>query len=1181
MRLSWIIALAVSIVLETACASFGGATHDRAMASQRTARELYLGDWAGSVEAAQAAVTVAPEETDVASFIVGEALYLAGDHEESFPHLLRALRGRDPLAALAALYIIRDLYVSRRIAGDIAATRPACANDLCRAVITAEAWEWARVMKRPWDERRIRRDLHHPHIARLFRASGGAAFRDLAATTPEEEAYLAGAPFPTVDMRVVTLDEAGPSLNLRNYFSPIGNAVFFAASELSIPEDGPVTILPYITVPFRLYVDGKLVMERDADRFSLGLIAASARLTLAKGKHSILLKLAPYLSEDAVFSVSFHNDGAAIPETDGDDPSAPKTGDDLFALHLRLLVRDLLYGDVGVPQWEDAYASSDGSRSPALLFQAARAYRRSGDEQRAASVLSFIAGSFPDLILIKSELIDVYRNLGDDDGARRVIASEEGRDRTELPWLLRRGDIYYEKKWYAADIANAEELVDRYRNHPVAYYYLSDSWQGIGNIAKAAAVRQKAVRILPDYQPTLSRLADLYREMGRLSELIATLRHLLELDPHHLGFNRMLGEAYLADGRWDRALQTFQRAIERNPEAAELWALAGDAAMLVGECDTAVAAFRRAWELAPESREYAERLDSVGETASDLFGRYALSDAAVDEKIAAYRKAIEKYPQKYAIIYDEGVQHLHYSGSVRSRFRMTIALNNEEGVREFATVANYGRVVSARVVKPDGAVIPSWRADAKNIYFLETAPGDVIDFVIESLQGPRSWLGGTDFRWFFASEGVYNLHSRLVIFAPKDLKLLFHLQGPAVRTGSEEKDGVAFVFETRDTYQPSREEAMPPFVDEAPLLAYTTVPSWDDFSRWQAVFIRQQTEHSSEIERQVMALVQGKDADGRVQALRDWVARAIGYLSDDRGIDKVKPEKTTAVFTQRSGDCKDKALLLKLMLSYAGIESRYALVKSRAGGAMMRGLPSMQFDHAVVYIPPQEGIATGYFVDPTASYDHYRALNPEIEGTDAFVIDESTGRYEFVPLLSGLTASVALELSADGAAKLTLTGAAASNGRFRHASDGDPFSYFSSLIARIAGAPVTVSQCTLSSDAYDEPLEVTCAAQPFVPALAAALFGKLVEPSERRYPALLGDRVGRWKVTVRGVAGPETAQSVQSDIFEWRAVPLEGGGVEMTIDLRRTRIEPADYAAFRAAVAAVMEKERAIKGGQP
>lgn len=1181
MRFSWILALTASIVLETACASFGGAARDRAMEFQRTAREMYLADWVKAVEAAQAAVELAPDDTETASFIAGEALYLAGDHEAAFPHLLRALRGRDPLAALAALHLIRDLYVSRRIAGDIAATRPACANDLCRAVIAAEAWEWARVMKRPLDERRIRAELHNPHVLRLFRAGGAAAFRDLSAMTPEEEAYVAGAPFPTTDMRIVAIEESGPSLNLRNYFSPIGNAVFFAAGELSIPEDGPVTVLPYITVPFRLYVDGKLVMERDADRFSLGLIAASARLTLTKGKHSVLLKLAPYLSEDAIFSVSFHNDGATMPETDSDDPSAPKDGDDLFALHLRLMARDLLYGDIGVPQWEDAYASSDGSRSPALLFQAARAYRRSGDEQRAASLLSFLSGSFPDLILIKSELIDIYRNLGDDDGARRVIASEDGHDRPELPWLLRRGDIYYEKKWYAADIANAEDLTDRYRDHPVAYYYLSDSWQGLGNIAKAAAVRQKAVRILPGYQPTLSRLADLYREMGKLPELIATLRTLLEIDPHHLGFNRMLGEAYLADGRWGRALPTFQRAIERNPESAELWALAGDAAMLVGERDTAVTAFRRAWELAPESREYAERLDSVGETASDFFARYALPDTAVDEKIGAYRKVRDKYPQKYAIVYDEGLQHLHYSGSVRSRFRMTIALNNEEGVREFATVANYGRVVSARVVKPDGAVIPAWRADAKNIYFLETAPGDVIDFVIESLQGPRSWLGGTDFRWFFASEGVYNLHSRLVLLAPKDFKLLFHLQGPATRTETEEQDGAAFVFETRDTYQPSREEAMPPFMDEAPFLAYTTVPSWDDFSRWQAVFIRQQTENSAEIERQVMALVQGKNADGRVQALRDWVARAIGYLSDDRGIDKVKPEKTTAVFTQRSGDCKDKALLLKLMLSYAGIESRYALVKSRAGGALMRGLPSMQFDHAVVYIPPQEGVATGYFVDPTASYDHYRALNPEIEGADAFVVHETTGRYEFVPLLSGLTASVALDIGADGAAKLTLTGAAASNGRFRHASDGDPFSYFSSLIARMAGAPVAVSQCTLSSDAYAEPLEVTCAARPFIPALAGALFGKLVEPSERRYAALLGDRVGRWKVTVRGVAAPDAVWTVQNDLFEWRAVPLEGGGVEMTIDLRRTRIEPAEYAAFRAAVATVMEKERALKGVQP
>ncbi|HOW50826.1 MAG TPA: tetratricopeptide repeat protein [bacterium] len=1176
------------IALElSGCAFFGGVSRETAQAEVRLLeqqmRDAYFSDWDAAVKSARAVLERETEGADVAQFIVGESLYLAGDHEAATPYLLAALRGRDTLAALAALQLIRDLYVSRPLAIELSRVDPSCVAALCRAVISSESLEWARATKRPWDARRQEEQLRHWSAFRLFRAADSSAFRDLAAVSAEENAYIAGTPLNPLDARAVELPDGLSAFDLRNYFFPVRNAVFFAAGEISLPEEATVTILPYITVPFRLYVDGKVVLERDADRLSVGLISGVARIDLAKGKHTILLKLAPYLSDDGYASLLFFNDGEEDQPSRDDDITATREGDDRLSAYLRLLARELLYADAGIADWEGFYASVNGSRSPGPLFHTARNYRRAGNDQSAGSILSFVARERPDLILIKSDLIEVYQDMGDDAALRRVVESEEGRERTELPWLLRMADLYFAKKWYAADIANAETLVQRYEDHPVAYYYSSDSWHAMGDIGKAARIRQKAVRLMPGYQPTLSRLAELYRESGDLSGIMRVVKQLVELDPHNIDHQRMLAEAYISDANWGKAARILRGALERNPEAADLWVRLGDALLLDGDKPAATIAFRRAYDLSPESQDYADRLDSVGAaTAADLFIKQALADPAVDQKIAAFRKEAAKYPQKYTIIYDEGIQQIHYSGSVRSRFRMTIALNNDEGVREFSTVANYGRVLSARVVKLDGTSIPGWRADAANLYFLDTMPGDVIDFVMESSEGPRSWLGGTDFRWFFASEGVYNLHSRIVLRSPKDMPMLFHVRGPATETKADDADGVIRSFESFGLHQAPREEEMPPMVDELPMFSYTTVRSWDDLGRWQALFIRQQSDPSPDIERRVMDITQGiADPEKRVEVIRDWVARQVRYLSDDNGIDKVKPERTSRTFTEKAGDCKDKALLLKLMLEYAGIESRYALAKSLRFGSVIQELPSMQFDHALVYIPPQTGIPAGYFVDATSSYDHYRGINPELEKTAAFVVEEQKGGHAFVTVASGLQNTVSLTIKEDGAAQLSLTGSAASNGRYRFASDSDPFAYFSTLISKMAGAPVAVGQCALSGDQYAEPLVVACVAQPFFPALATTVLGRLAEAQERRYDIQLSDRISLWDARVSGIAVPPAPVTMENEFFVWRIAPDDGGALRATLELRAPAISSKDYPAFRAAAAAVIEQENKLRGTAP
>ncbi len=1176
--------IAILVTSVAGCALFGGPSREELSADSRNAaqhiRDAYFFDWPAAVEMGRKELDRYPDGAPLIQFVVGEALYLAGKQDEAFPHLLAAVEGEDSLVALAALHLVRDLYVSRPVALDLAAVRPRCDTMLCRGTIASESLEWARAAMRSWDRRRIERNVFWPREWRLFRAGGSDAFRDLEELSPEEEEYRRGNSFaPPSSARRIEMPDTVSAFDLRNHFSPVRNSVFFAFAVMTVTQEEPVVVLPYITVPYRLYIDGAVVLERDADRLTAGVLSGAASIRLSKGSHTILLKLAPYLSDEGYVSLHFYRDDTPFLQA-GADIAEPRDTDSRMEAYLRLLARDLLFGDVRLGDWEEWYASADGSRAPAPLLWTARAYRREGNGQGAASLLSFLAKEWPDLVLVKGDLLENCQDIGDDTCVREVMSAEGG-DRKELVWLLRLSDVYYAKKWYAKDLGIAERLVKEYDRHPVSYYYLSDAWRGLGDPARAARIRHRAVALIPAYQPTWSRLAELYRETGDLPALIRTARRLLEIDPYNLEYRRTLGEAYLADESWGKAEREFRAALAQNPESAAIWARLGDVLALDGRVGEAVAAFRRAYDLAPEEGEYAERLDAFDAGDQGFFAANALDTAAIDGKIAAFRRAAAEYPQKYTIVYDEGLRQVYYNGSSRSRFRLVISLNTAEGVREFATVANYGRVLSARVVKPDGRSLPSWRADAETLYFLDTGPGDVIDFTIESLEGPRSWLGGTDFRWFFATEGVFNLHSRLVLRFPADAPVTFFVRGPVTRAERKAGDAKEISFETTGLHQPSAEPGMPPLTDVLPTVSYTTVPSWGDFARWQALFVREQQEESGAIRRFTESLIApANEPLARIRILRDWVARQVRYLFDDRGIAKIRPGPVEKTFVEKAGDCKDKALLLKVMLHYAGIEARYALAKSASSGMFLSDLPSMQFDHALVFVPPQEGIAEGFFLDATAAYDHFRGVNPFLVGTTAFVVDETQSAYRFETVSGPVESAVSLAVGAENRVRIRLSGGAASTARYRFAADGDPFAYFGELVTRVAGKPVSVTQCTLLNGQYDEPLEAECTVVPFVPALVSAILGKLAEPQERKYPLLLSDRILHWEISVRGLSASFQPISVDNDFFQWRVVN-EGDAFTTMLRLKTITIPTERYGLFREAVGESITAENRMRGMMP
>jgi hypothetical protein len=97
------------------------------------------------------------------------------------------------------------------------------------------------------------------------------------------------------------------------------------------------------------------------------------------------------------------------------------------------------------------------------------------------------------------------------------------------------------------------------------------------------------------------------------------------------------------------------------------------------------------------------------------------------------------------------------------------------------------------------------------------------------------------------------------------------------------------------------------------------------------------------------------DELGKVRALYDFASRKVRYVAIFLGDGGFRPHPAKDVFSNRFGDCKDKATLLVSMLKHLGITAYPALLGTRGGIEAHPEMPSAySFNHVIVAYPVPE-----------------------------------------------------------------------------------------------------------------------------------------------------------------------------------------------------------------------------------
>ncbi len=206
-------------------------------------------------------------------------------------------------------------------------------------------------------------------------------------------------------------------------------------------------------------------------------------------------------------------------------------------------------------------------------------------------------------------------------------------------------------------------------------------------------------------------------------------------------------------------------------------------------------------------------------------------------------------------------------------------------------------------------------------------------------------------------EKRYDLH------LPKDKPVQFKVyNGTLFCSQNFDSTHVNYSWWLRDVPALKREPHMPNLSDVVTKLVLTTVPSWEEKSRWFASIHDTIFNDNEAIRRKVRGITKGLKGDlDKVRALQHWAAQEIRYS----GISMGKGEgytihPGTMIFHDRCGVCKDKAGMLITLMRSAGFEVYPALTMA---GARVEEVPADQFNHCVVAWRHADGTYT--MLDPT------------------------------------------------------------------------------------------------------------------------------------------------------------------------------------------------------------------------
>lgn len=324
---------------------------------------------------------------------------------------------------------------------------------------------------------------------------------------------------------------------------------------------------------------------------------------------------------------------------------------------------------------------------------------------------------------------------------------------------------------------------------------------------------------------------------------------------------------------------------------------------------------------------------------------------------------------------DEQVTTITNDGEIRSRFRQVVKILNTDGKDLAGFAIPFDSETTIRSLYAWSITAKGEEYQIKDKDAVETAaydgslyadnkvkmlripgadPGTVVAVEYEQRERPYALQQS----WIFQSS-IPVRKARYTLVLPQGWgyeERWFNAQPPQLRGAGSE-----FTWEVADVPALKREYGAPTLRAIGGRMAINFIPprelqakshrSWNDVAKWYTDLAAPRRASTPAIAAKARELTAGKaSALEKLRALAAFAQRDVRYVAIEIGIGGYQPHAAAEIFTNRYGDCKDKATVMAAMLKEIGIESYYVLANTNRGEIDRNFATMAAFNHAILAI---------------------------------------------------------------------------------------------------------------------------------------------------------------------------------------------------------------------------------------
>lgn len=874
---------------------------------------------------------------------------------------------------------------------------------------------------------------------------------------PEDEIDLKAVyPGQTVDVKWRTNLVVGQQgeLDLAQQMYPNSSAVAYLASAFDVSRRGAYELRLTTTDGVKIWLNGQLVFnERRIGSWNFDSLVIP--IELEKGVNNILIKTAQDSAGWDFFARITAPGGARLPDGTLESVAADtkvakyQTREQLVSVEdvVETYVSDMRVGSARKDFFAIGFAARLGlavhrtklaeqmmDKHPNSLRGKLELIFSLWDNDERGRTTELLADlvdeAGDDFVLVMLKQIRLWQQNDLDKNAREAtFALKEKYPDNSAVWMalvqLYAGEGWIEDKCHAI-----EEIDRKWPGWVTVQYSLADC---LGSLDYPLHQRKIYEKLIEDFPYDYSLMNNMYTyAMGAYDydEAISWLEKMIDAWPERGNLKSQLAHLYRQLGEPEKATALWKKVSELTPDAPSSYYNIASLAYYEKDKKTAIAYWRKSLERNPDNGALAERLAYLAPKESKPWEKDIPSEEDIAEVLAKRNEIEFSDAADMALLYDHCVTDLQPDGSsinVTTTILHALNVSGRDSMTEF-TVPCYGytRILHAYALSPEGRRSEPSSIRGKSIRFRQLDVGSTIVVQNRCEQSADALIGDYfSFKWSFQSFNKQFIDSEFVLWAPKSATLNEFVQGDIKRTVSDEGAENRFAWHAHNTPILKAESSMPSTVDFAWFLEVSTVPDWSLFLKWEDALLQDVFRVSPEVTALAHKLAEGKTTKlEKLHAIHSYLVTNIRYQQDyENYVAGVKPHSAPQVIARGYGDCKDKSVLFITLADLMGIDARFSLVRTRTFGQIIKEVPSQQFNHAIVYIPAQEGLDNPIFFDATADALDVDVIRSDDPGTWALVLNREKMELDWIqipyqsPDMNSGKEQIKLSIAEDGSAQ--------------------------------------------------------------------------------------------------------------------------------------------------------------------